>query len=137
MIPTLILVHDDNEELATLGSKLSPLLRVVHRTSFEGERLYGTPFFEGALLYGFDERRHMIRKDVYDTVFKSVIDYLSAEKQNPTGRHKEIEKYQLLRKADLPSLLGIFNDAERELLEEYLGYKLVEEQGELDQFNGF
>ena len=69
-IPTAIVVYDNNQELSNLSHELSRLIRVVHRTSLQGEQLYSfsvdtLPLVEGIIYYDNTGTKKMVRRDHY------------------------------------------------------------------------
>lgn len=68
MIPTVIVVHDDNHYLEALTPLFQNITRVFVRSSLDGEKLYG--MFEGVLYFDEKGQKQLIRKDDYgDIVF--------------------------------------------------------------------
>lgn len=75
--PTLIIVNNNNRELKKLGEQLSESIRVVHRSSFEGETLYSTglntlPFIEGVIYFDKSGSKKFIRRDNYSDVYSLI-----------------------------------------------------------------
>ena len=76
MIPTVVIVNDDNSVLEELADKLSSKLRVVQRSSLDGEKLYGATFFEGVIYFDEHGSKQLTRMDSYDDVVKCIEDKL-------------------------------------------------------------
>ena len=67
MIPTAIIVKDDNPELDALYDQLKQKVRVYYRTSLQGEKLYGVR--EGILYFDDKGSRQLLIQDEYsDTI---------------------------------------------------------------------
>ena len=76
MIPTIVIINDNNPLLNEYASLFSKLTRVVRRTSYQGEQLYSDangPFFEGILFFDANGRKQLIRRDNYTTIIPEVI----------------------------------------------------------------
>lgn len=71
MIPTVIIVNDKNKELHDLGMLLKNIIRTFHRTSIEGEQLYG--IFEGILYVDEFGKQQAKRQDNYSDVLSLVL----------------------------------------------------------------
>ena len=76
MIPTVVIVNDDNSQLNKLADQLKTKLRVIKRSSVDGERLYGTTFFEGVIYFDEFGAKQLTRQDIYDDVSKTIDDKL-------------------------------------------------------------
>jgi hypothetical protein len=75
MIPTIVIVKDENSSLDKLVPTLKKITRVVERTSFQGETLYSstTPFFEGVLLYNDKGAIVLKRQDDYTDLLDTLM----------------------------------------------------------------
>lgn len=75
MIPTVIVVNDNNHELQNLHAVLRSLLRTFHRSSLDGEKLYGV--YEGILYFDEFGNRQFKRVDDYSDVLQLVLNKLA------------------------------------------------------------
>lgn len=76
MIPTVVIVNDDNAFLNQLADQLQTQLRVMKRSSLDGEKLYGATFFEGVIYFDEYGAKQLTRQDNYDDVVKAIEDKL-------------------------------------------------------------
>ncbi len=117
MIPTIVVVNDNNEHLKALTSLLANMTRVFHRTSLEGEQLY--KMFEGVIFIDENGNQQLIRKDNYTDVVSSVLQRLVTLN---APNHMLLKNY--LGGQQLPpvseSILSTLDDTTRGTLKEYL-----------------
>lgn len=109
MIPTVVIVNDDNPELLILGHLLKKIVRVYFRDSVQGEQLYG--IFEGVLLFDRDGKRAMNIRDNYDCcdIVTRVVNHLDGLDQLNTK-----SLVDLLKRRQVGTKL---NSSEKELID--------------------
>lgn len=103
--PTLIIVNDNNRELKKLGELLSDSIRVIYRSSFEGETLYPTglnalPFIEGVIYFDKSGSKKFIRRDNYKDVYPLIKEDLAALSPNEQQMLQSYIKYNEKRKIE-------------------------------------
>ena len=76
MVPTVVIVNDNNAYLNDLADQLKTQLRVIKRSSLEGEQLYGAAFFEGVLYFDENAARQLTRRDNYEDIMQAIQDKL-------------------------------------------------------------
>jgi hypothetical protein len=94
MIPTVVIVNDDNAYLNELASQLKTQLRVVRRSSLEGEKLYGAAFFEGVLYFDEHGAKQLTRRDNYGDIAVAIQDKL---KNLNTNNRLALDNYLSLK----------------------------------------
>jgi len=81
MIPTVVIVSDfncaaTNNQLIELRSQLEKIVRVVTRSSLDGEKLYSSlahrPFFEGVIYFDDNGAMQYCAQDKYDTALENI-----------------------------------------------------------------
>jgi len=85
MIPTVIIINDNNPELEEFAKHFESLTRVLKRTSIQGEQLYG--IFEGIIYCDSDGKYIFKRQDNYAD--------LPAQIENNLSRLSELQALQL------------------------------------------
>ena len=87
MIPTVIIINDGNKRLQDLEILLEGLVRTFHRSSIEGERLYGV--FEGIIFFDEDGQKQLTRRDDYRDVITQVMTRVRNSKSHNKSLLKE------------------------------------------------
>lgn len=97
MIPTVVIVNDNNQQLKKIGNELETKVRVLYRSSVDGEYLYSgpTPFFEGVIYFDESGTRQINRNDNYG----DVVEAIEKKLEDLSSRNKELlTKYLILQR---------------------------------------
>ena len=87
MIPTIIIVSDDNPELKKFEELFTNFARVLKRTSLQGEQLYG--MFEGIIYIGPEGNYDLKRRDNYEGVVELVLSKLVRLNESVSNQLKD------------------------------------------------
>jgi hypothetical protein len=101
MIPTLVIVHDNNPILSIYKELLNSICRIVERDSFQGEQLYG--MFEGVIFHNHVGQKQIIRKDFYKDLIDAILDQLDQlplDQKNLLKDYLKFKPYNVLHLLD-------------------------------------
>ena len=84
MIPTVIIVNDDNPQLEELEELLSNFTRTLRRNSIQGEQLYG--MFEGVIFCDSEGNFAVKRRDNYQGLALELVTRLASADQRYQGQ---------------------------------------------------
>jgi hypothetical protein len=122
MIPTVIIVNDNNPELTEYANLFKKFTRVILRSSFEGEQLYSTnePFLEGILLFGSSGAKVLARRDDYENITRDILLYLLRTSKATEQTKKYIRIMNVT--SYLPKTHNYLNlsNEEKDLISEYV-----------------
>jgi hypothetical protein len=108
MIPTLVIVHDNNPLLNHYKELLHGVCRIVERDSFQGEQLYG--MFEGVIFHNHAGQKQIIRKDYYKDLVSAIIDQLEQLPPDQKDLLKDYLKFKHYKSSHLLDILRVSSD---------------------------